>query len=57
MELVSPDGKVTIKPHPSKVEYYLERGWTEPKPKKASKKKELIEEVVQEAIEETKESE
>jgi hypothetical protein len=45
MELVSPDGKVTLWPHPSKVEYYLERGWTEPKPKKASKKNDVVEEV------------
>ena len=52
-ELVSPDGKVTLWPHPSKVEYYLERGRTEPKPKKASKKKEV--EVTEEVIE--KESE
>jgi len=42
-------------PHPSKVEDYLERGWTEPKPKKASKKKEVVEEVTEEVIE--KESE
>jgi len=54
-ELVSPDGKVTLWPHPSKVEYYLERGWKEPKPKKASKKKEVVEEVTEEVIE--KESE
>lgn len=52
MELISPDGKTTMKAHPSKVESLLNRGWKEVKPPKASKKKEVVEQT-----DEAKESE
>lgn len=51
MELVSPDGKVTIDCHPSKVQSMINKGWKEvskakakPAAKPASKKEEKPEE-------------
>jgi len=38
MELVSPDGKTKVIPHPSKIEYYLDRGWKEEEVKKTKAK-------------------
>tara|TARA_X000001382_G_scaffold87433_1_gene62379 strand:- start:25 stop:168 length:144 start_codon:yes stop_codon:yes gene_type:complete len=29
MKMISPNGKVSIEPHPTKVEYYKEKGWKE----------------------------
>jgi hypothetical protein len=57
MKLVSPDGKVSISPHPSKVESLLNMGWKEeaaPKEIKSSSKKSKakFEEVLDENIEE-----
>ena len=38
MELKSPDGKLTVVAHPSKVESMLAKGWKPAKEKKAAKK-------------------
>jgi hypothetical protein len=38
MRLVSPDGKTTLLPHPSKIQYYLDRGWKEEEVKKTRAK-------------------
>jgi|DEB0MinimDraft_6_1074348.scaffolds.fasta_scaffold01422_7 hypothetical protein len=38
MELKSPDGKITVDFHPSKVESKLARGWKPVKEKKSVKK-------------------
>jgi len=29
MKMISPDGKVSVKAHPSKVEHYMNMGWKE----------------------------
>jgi len=63
MKLYSPDGKMEINVHPSKVESMQKKGWTEEKQKKSKVKAEkpvaegVIEEVVEPVPESEKESE
>ena len=42
MELKSPDGKLTVVAHPSKVESMLAKGWKPAKEKKAAKKADTV---------------
>lgn len=49
MKLYSPDGRMEMNVHPSKVESMLKKGWTEEKQKKSKAKveKTVAEEVVE----------